>query len=399
MPGKLTRAVLIFYLATLALLPWAWFPPFPWLHEHAQWSDAVFALAFALWVLERAVYGKWPRPRPRLLALALYFGFAALSCLLTGSGSGSGATKLLGIAELCLLAIVTSDLASRPRVLAAIARVIALTSLVTAVAAIAGLLLFYAGIETQLVGTYGDLLASKLYARVEGGFYQPNLLASFCIFASAVIARKESQLSTWLRRVTLVALSMTIALTFSRGILGFILAAIIRNAHTPARRRLAVAFAVFSIAIIAGLTLWNLLLDPSRPMDARLNEQASSSRYQSVTSSLRAIIARPLTGSGPGSHPGSYRDLPFDAHLTPVNIAATLGIPALIAFTSLIALVWGKRRRPVDLALWGGIAGLALDALAQDVEDFRHVWVIIGLADANTNDPILPSRLAGNDLV
>jgi hypothetical protein len=32
------------------------------------------------------------------------------------------------------------------------------------------------------------------------------------------------------------------------------------------------------------------------------------------------------------------------------------------------------------------LAGLALDALAQDVEEFRHVWIMLGLACANSND-------------
>ncbi|MGH9938924.1 MAG: hypothetical protein ACREAM_22005, partial [Blastocatellia bacterium] len=40
--------------------------------------------------------------------------------------------------------------------------------------------------------------------------------------------------------------------------------------------------------------------------------------------------------------------------------------------------------RPSDLAIWGGLAGLGLDALAQDVEDFHHLWVMIGLASARS---------------
>jgi len=28
------------------------------------------------------------------------------------------------------------------------------------------------------------------------------------------------------------------------------------------------------------------------------------------------------------------------------------------------------------------LAGLALDGLGQDIEDFRHVWIALGLADA-----------------
>jgi hypothetical protein len=29
------------------------------------------------------------------------------------------------------------------------------------------------------------------------------------------------------------------------------------------------------------------------------------------------------------------------------------------------------------------LAGLGLDGLGQDVEDFRHVWIALGLADAD----------------
>jgi hypothetical protein len=30
------------------------------------------------------------------------------------------------------------------------------------------------------------------------------------------------------------------------------------------------------------------------------------------------------------------------------------------------------------------LAGLGLDGLGQDIEDFRHVWVALGLADAES---------------
>jgi small-conductance mechanosensitive channel len=75
---------------------------------------------------------------------------------------------------------------------------------------------------------------------------------------------------------------------------------------------------------------------------------------------------------------------PFRAHLTPLNVAATLGLPALVALSVFVALLWRERRRPTDVAIWSGLAGLALDALAQDVEHFRHVWILLGLAAAST---------------
>ena len=59
---------------------------------------------------------------------------------------------------------------------------------------------------------------------------------------------------------------------------------------------------------------------------------------------------------------------PFDAHCTPLNVAATLGLPALAGFALIPFALWRSRSRPLDRATWGMLAGLALDALGQDVE-------------------------------
>jgi hypothetical protein len=110
-------------------------------------------------------------------------------------------------------------------------------------------------------------------------------------------------------------------------------------------------------------------------------------RLQSATTSLETLLAHPLVGSGLGSSPGRRGSLAFDAHLTPLNVAASLGLPALAGLAFAVFCLWRGRARPTDLALWGMLAGLALDGLGQDVEDFRHVWVALGLADAGRAGP------------
>jgi hypothetical protein len=277
---------------------------------------------------------------------------------------------------------MTSDLASHLGVMRLIARAIAITSLLTAVAAITGLLLFYAGVGTPLIGGYGDLVPSVWYARVQAGTAHPNLLASFCIFAAAIIASKDADLPSRLRRCAQAALWITVMLTFSRGILAFGLAAALRGARTSHQRILTAGYAAACVLIMTLLTIWNLTLDPARPLEARINREAASSRWQAATSSLRTLHEHPLGGSGLGTSPGEYRGAPFDAHLTPLNIAATLGLPALAAFIAIMVFLWRERGQPMDLAIWSGLAGLGLDGLTQDIEDFRHFWVMIGLADA-----------------
>src|SRR5262252_4025134 len=80
-PAALDRATRLLYLITLALLPWAWFPPFPWLHEHAQWSDPVFAATTACWAVARWRAGRWPHFGATNLAIAGYLAAASLSLL------------------------------------------------------------------------------------------------------------------------------------------------------------------------------------------------------------------------------------------------------------------------------------------------------------------------------
>ena len=175
-------------------------------------------------------------------------------------------------------------------------------------------------------------------------------------------------------------------LTTSRAIFAFALAAAIRHATTPARRRFAWGLGIALVLAMVGLTLVNVTFQPLRPWDLKLRE-GPSVRLQSATTSLETLAAHPLFGSGLGSSPGRRGSLAFDAHLTPLNVAATLGLPALAGLAFAVFCLWRARARPTDLALWGMLAGLALDGLGQDVEDFRHVWVALGLADAGRAEP------------
>jgi len=368
------------YLATLALLPWGSLVRFPWLHEHAQWSDAVFALATAAWAAALLLARRVPRLRPVHAGLALYLGWAFVSLLAASPRAPSGPAKLLGMGMLAALLVVTSDMMGRPGMPAAVGRTLAATSILSALAAAVGALLSYFGRTTPFVGTCGDLLPGPL-ARAQAGFPHPNLLASWCVFASGALARDDAGLSRAARRIAQAALAVAVVLTTSRAILAFVLVSAVRGATTPRRRRLAWALAAALAAVMVALTVFNLTFYPLRPWDVRLLP-GPSPRLQAVVTSFHTLVARPLLGTGPGTSPG-LRDLqPFDAHLTPLNVAATLGLPALGGLAFLVFALWRGRARPTDLATWGMLAGLGLDGLGQDVEDFRHVWVAFGLAEA-----------------
>jgi len=376
----LMRLAIVLYLASLALLPFGALVRFPWLHENALWGDVCFALATLAWgwavVRARAV----PRLRLVHLGAGLYLGWALVSYLAADPRSPSGAAKLLGMAMLVALMVVTSELASRPGVSRAIVITVAATSVLTAALAIVGVALSATGRITALVGTCGDLLPGPL-SRAQAGFSHPNLLASFCVFASGVVAWKEGGLSRRVRTIVQVLLGVTVLLTVSRAIFAFALAAAIRAATTPQRRAYAQTLAVVLVAAMVVLTLWNITFPVAQPWNVQMRPTPSV-RLEAATTSLQTLVAHPWLGSGPGTSPGLRGPLAFDAHLTPLNVAATLGLPALVGFLAVPFALWRSRGRPTDLAIWGMLAALALDGLGQDIEDFRHLWIAFGLADA-----------------
>jgi hypothetical protein len=185
-----------------------------------------------------------------------------------------------------------------------------------------------------------------------------------------------------LRLATQVSLGLMCAATFSRGLIGFLVAAALRRAASePPRRRLVLSIAAGAtgLLIIAALTVGGLHLNPVKPSTISYVFPDPHHRREAFATSLSTLGHHPLLGIGPGAVPGYNSDGPRRAHFTPLNVAATLGLPALIALLTMLIMVWRERRRPTDIALWSAAAGIALDGLAQDIDHFRHVWVLIGL--------------------
>ncbi len=337
----------------------------------------MFAAAALAWLVDRVSTRTWPRVGLAEAGMAVYLGMSALSLWHADPRPSSGAAKLVGMAMLAAWAVVTADLVPRIGV-PVVARTVAATTLLTAAAAVAGVVLFYAGVPTPFVGTYGDLLPGP-YARAQAGLPHPNLLASYCVFVYGVIAREDAGVSPLLRRLVMVALVLTCLLTLSRGILALAFAALVRHSHTPSKQRLALLTSVPLVLVFAVLSWTHLSLDPTRLLEARFLETPSP-RRQALVSSLATLRDHPWLGTGPGSSPGTRDGAPFDAHCTPLNVAATLGLPALAGLALVAVGRWRGRPRPTDLATWGMLAGFALESLVHDVEDFRHVWMALGLA-------------------
>jgi hypothetical protein len=370
------------YLLAVAVLPFRFLSPLSGFYEHAAWTDLLLALAALLWLYERSrdrdlarAFRVWQVP------LAIYLGLSAVSAAVATPGYGGSWRTVLLMWELAGLAVITADLASDPGRRRLIMRVIVASALATVALGALALILFYADVPTGLVDDYGDLVPSDRYTRVAAGFHSAPLLASFCIFASGVAASRDAGLGERLRIPTQISLGLLCLATVSRGLVGFVLAVVIRwsvRFRGAWRAIVPLAATAAAIGIFAALTVGYLDVDPTRPSSISYDIPGPpDQRREAVTTSFETFGDHPLFGVGPGALPG--RNATIRAHLTPLNVAATLGLPALLALGVMFWLLWRLRSRPIDIALWAALAGIAIDGLAGDVDHYRHLWILIGL--------------------
>jgi hypothetical protein len=370
------------YLGAIALFPFNWLSPFS--YGQAGWTDILVAAATAAWLVEKLPNVGDLRLRPPHYAYAAYLACGVLSMLLISGTSPTSVRNVLTMFELVALALLTADFARERAGRRAIARVVLAVTAVTALQALIGLALFYAGDSTTLVDAGSAYLGrSDVYTRIDGGFYGPALLGSFCIFASAILALPEADLSPRVRLAGQIVLAALCVLTLSRAVIGFALAVALRAAYSnpgAAARRFASACAVLALLLTAFLTVAPLSVDPVRPESSRSD---INPRLATFRTSAETVADHPLFGKGPGTLTGRWEGGPLRAHFTPLNVAATIGIPAVVALIALVLILWRQRRRPTNIVIWSGLAGLAVDALGQDAEHFRHVWIMLGFADAD----------------
>jgi hypothetical protein len=376
--GELRRPAVLLWLAAVGGLAVKWLSPFG--YENAVLSDALIAAAAAARLAElprRPL--RFGRPHLWLAAYVAWVGVSAAA----SSDHTEALKALLIVTELAVFAVLTADLARDDGLARALGWAVLGSVALTAVLAVIGLVLFYVGETTSLIGPYGEqFAASTSYARVTAGFSSPPLLASWCIAAAAIVAWPRTGLPRRLVMPAQGVLVLVAATTLSRGLLGVLAVLVIQWAvRTPSRNRvrLATAFIVAVVVVLAALTVGRLHLDPSRPQNSSYVVPDPGNRREAASTSWTTLREHPIVGLGPGSYAGLNRGQPFRSHLTPLNVAATVGLPALTALIGLVAALWWRRERTADIALWSGMVGLALDALAQDIEHFRHVWLLLGL--------------------
>jgi hypothetical protein len=338
--------------------------------------------------VERVAAGSRPRLRRIHIAYAAYAGATALAAAFAGNHR-VGVENVVITVELIALAVMTASFWAEPLGRRAISRVVVGTVIVTAMEAAVGLCLFYLGRRSSLTQSYsGYFKASDLYTRVAAGFESAPLMGSYCIFASAVVAMDVLGLSRRIRWALQGTLALLSLITLSRAVIGFAVAMALRVRRGGGRRARVAGTVVVaaSIATMLALTVAPLSLDPVRPASSHSD---INPRLATLKTSASTFWRHPLVGTGPGSLTATWQHSRLRAHFTPVNVAATSGLPALVSLVAIVVILWRRRRRgtSTSFAVWSGLAGLGVDALGQDAEHFRHVWIMLGIADAERDEP------------
>jgi hypothetical protein len=375
------------YLVALLLFPFKWLSPFS--YQQAGWIDVAIAASALTWTWERLRAGVRPRLRVPHYFGAAYVVFTCISAAaVTPESRGTAWRTVVIVLELAAFAVISSDFARAPERRSAIVLAILAVTFIVGIELVVGLSLFYSGASSSLLDGWLTL-PSSAYERVSAGFYSAPLLGSFCVFGSALLAREDAGIPAVWRRAGQIVLAVAVLFTFSRAIIAFALAAVLRAAHrrgSRAARAVAVVAAVAAVVAISALTVSRFHVEPAHPGATTATAPfttAGNDRLQFITTSFTSLVHHPLLGTGPGSYPGHVDGTPARAHFTPLGVAATLGLPALLSLIGLIWSLWHWRRRPTDITIWSGMAGLGLDGIGQDIDHFRHVWMMVGFADAD----------------
>jgi hypothetical protein len=308
----------------------------PRLPHQAQIADGLALLALITMAT---------RLRRMPLAWMAYLGWA-----LSVAALRHDAGKLLGVAELACLAALAASLDEDEREKVVRAWVLGAAVLACVALLVSGLSLL--GVSNEWTSGGGEM---AWQFRPKGLARSTNLLASLCLVPFLVAWHER-------RRGLTLLFGALLLLSLSRTLLAAAVGIVLLE-----RPRWKWLIAPLALAAVAS-------------MYVDIHGAAPGIRWRIASSALQTIAQHPLFGveGAPASAgwPGAADPpLPWDAHSTLLDVAATLGLPALFAFAALLLTSLRRARGLLAIAL----VAMLFDAMTIDVEDFRHFWLLLGL--------------------
>lgn len=364
-PADAERQTALLIAAGAVLMPLQIWPPMPL--RGMTVSDALFLLAFVQFVaLRREV----PAAHAAV-AIAAFAAGAGVSALFGGS-----AVKLIGHVMLAAVGWMTACAA--PGSARLLRRALVLAAGLAALTGVVGAALFYAGVETQLLNIYGDLEAGD-YPRVRGTMIRANMMATVVATGLILLWCEPGLLRPWPRWLVFGLGAVAMLFSFSRTLVPLALAV---AGVELWRRRSAVwmRLAWVGAACLAAAAIWisiryEVVLNPMEPWAVEVLAD-DGTRFAIWRDAVVTLAANPLVGIGPGVPVAEG----WTAHNTWLNLWAGLGIVPMAAFAYLMlaGLARAVPARAVGVAV--ALAAALVGSVYTDIEDMRHVWLLIGLA-------------------
>ena len=361
-------------------------------------TDFVFPVLFIFWLLDIVLSDGRFRWRPEFSAFAFFFLVLLISAVFSIDPTRSY-IKLTSAIYLILLAVIAANVARTSARLKATMLAWIAGSLISLVAGLLAIGLFYTEPESDLLALlthhYGSL-PSVPFPRVSSTFVSASMFCNY-LTVTLVIALLAAKLR-WIGRpwitIVIAAIAISALFTFSIALGGFALAIGLwfwTTSEKPKTSKLSLAVGIF--VAVAFLAIAPFSLSPGS--GGSFFEPSARARIWSEAE--RVFIADPVTGNGFGiavanivfqNSDGSV-SLLTDAHNVFLSIAAQAGIGGLVAIIAIVFVILrtGLIDRPGSTEIKLIRKGLAIafftafvyDGMTGAFEDARHLWVLIGL--------------------
>lgn len=388
-------------------------------------TDLIFPVVFGCFAIA------WMRGEIALRFdwLYLFIGLYAAAFTISAFASSSprqSFIKLLGEFYLFALCLVTFNLARDQRFMRQLVYAWLTGTAITAVAWLAGFVLFYLGYKTLtdnfFLSHFGSLPAGN-YPRIRALLENANMLANFLNvgFVLSLLAWKLDWIKPIYAKLLLAGTLFAALFSFSPGLGGIALSAGLwffavftsgenssRRAAEPQRNSLAsVSLAcglLFAIAVFA----MTLVTPDSENTQQQINIPFTEKPFEPSVrvlvwqNAFDNIVINPVFGKGTGlaatsltyrTASGDYQIL-TDAHNIWLNVTAQIGVVGLLAFLLLMLHLVSRCRfhltdgEPIEyirIALSVAFVGSWLyQGLTGSFEDARHLWVLTGMLAASS---------------
>lgn len=294
--------------------------------------------------------------------------------------------------KMALIYVAAASLLTTPERIRFVAWAVALSACIPA----------YHGLQNYLNGT--DLLEGYR-TRWEGSFYDPNRLAMALVISVLLLLGLRSRLRNPFARIFALALVglqvATIVVTYSRGaVLGLglgLLTLVLASGRNRARSMALVAVVALGVGILAPDRFWNR----TETIVSYEEDASAMGRIHAWQTAENIILRRPLTGVGAAAFisawasyaPGEAGPTPYVAHNLFLEVAAELGLIALLGFCVLIfacsrgLLQVTRRGRQAGVpeeakALFAAIAGYLVCQMFAGFMLSFFLFLILGMATA-----------------